>query len=121
MTNDKPSIRLRVMFGGKAMLGPGKADLLEQIRQTGSISAAGKRMGMSYKRAWMLVETLNTIFKEPLVESSRGGSSGGGTRLTQTGEIVVKQYRKLEAKASVAGRQEIANLQELLLDISSRK
>lgn len=121
MTYEKSSIRLRVMFGGKAMLGPGKADLLEQIRQTGSISAAGKRMGMSYKRAWMLVETLNTIFKEPLVESSRGGSSGGGTILTPTGRYVLKQYRKLETKAGAAGRREIANLQELLMDISSRK
>ena len=72
-----PRLRLRVVFGDGAMIGPGKADLLERIRETGSISAAGRAMGMSYKRAWMLVETLNALFRDPLVESIRGGVQGG--------------------------------------------
>ena len=99
------------------MLGPGKADLLELIGTTGSISAAGKAMGMSYKRAWMLVETLNGIFREPLVASSRGGPSGGGARLTETGEKVLEQYRKLEARTAKAGKAEIEAIGKMLRDI----
>ena len=70
------------------MLGPGKADLLELIAETGSIAAAGRRLGMSYKRAWSLVETLNAMFRDPLVESSRGGATFGGARLTENGRII---------------------------------
>jgi molybdate transport system regulatory protein len=119
--HEKPSIRLRVVFGGNAMLGPGKADLLELIGKTGSISAAGRAMGMSYKRAWMLVETLNGIFREPLVESSRGGASGGGARLTATGAEVLAQFRRLEAQTETAGKNEIEAIRRLLRDISGRK
>ena len=72
-----PRLRLRLVYPGGAMLGPGKADLLEGIRETGSIAAAGRRMGMSYKRAWSLVETMNAMFAAPLVETSRGGAAGG--------------------------------------------
>lgn len=114
-------IRLRVVFGGNAMLGPGKADLLEHIGKTGSISAAGKAMGMSYKRAWTLVETLNGIFREPLVASSRGGTSGGGARLTETGERVLAQYRLLEARVEEAGAAEIQSIRQLLRDIPDGK
>ncbi len=114
-------IRLRVVFGGNAMLGPGKADLLEHIGKTGSISAAGKAMGMSYKRAWTLVETLNGIFREPLVASSRGGTRGGGARLTETGERVLAQYRLLEARVEEAGAAEIQSIRQLLRDIPDGK
>lgn len=107
-------VRLRLVFEPDAALGPGKADLLEGIAATGSIAAAGRRMGMSYKRAWMLVEQLNAMFAEPLVESSRGGASGGGARLTEGGEAVLDLYRAMEAKARDAGAQEIAGLRALL-------
>lgn len=107
-------VRLRLVFEPDAALGPGKADLLEGIAATGSIAAAGRRMGMSYKRAWMLVEQLNAMFAEPLVESSRGGASGGGARLTEGGEAVLDLYRAMEAKARAAGSQEIAGLRALL-------
>lgn len=116
-----PSIRLRVLFGGNAMLGPGKAELLETIGEAGSISAAGRKMGMSYKRAWMLVETLNGIFHEPLVEASRGGASGGGARLTATGQTVLRLYRLLESHAATAGKREVAALQSMLRDIPGKK
>ena len=76
-----PSLRLRIVFGDVVMLGPGKAELLERIQQTGSIAAAGRSMAMSYKRAWMLVETMNAAFCEPLVASSRGGAERGGARI----------------------------------------
>jgi len=107
-------VRLRLVFEPDAALGPGKADLLEGIAATGSIAAAGRRMGMSYKRAWMLVEQLNAMFAAPLVESSRGGASGGGARLTEGGEAVLDLYRTMEAKAREAGAQEIAGLRALL-------
>ena len=107
-------VRLRLVFEPDAAFGPGKADLLEGIAATGSIAAAGRRMGMSYKRAWMLVEQLNAMFAEPLVESSRGGASGGGARLTEGGEAVLDLYRAMEAKARDAGAQEIAGLRALL-------
>lgn len=109
-----PRLRLRLVFGEGAMLGPGKAELLELIAETGSISQAGRRMGMSYKRAWMLVETLNSIFAGPLVESSRGGASGGGATLTPAGHAVLRHYRDLEAHAARAGNEEIEAIRAML-------
>jgi molybdate transport system regulatory protein len=108
-----PRLRLRVVFTPGGMLGPGKADLLALIDETGSISGAGRRMGMSYKRAWTLVETLNTLFSGPLVESSRGGDGGGGARLTETGHTVLGHYRALERRAAEAGAEDIAALEAL--------
>ncbi len=96
------------------MLGPGKADLLEAIARTGSIAAAGRAMGMSYKRAWSLVEEMNAAFRAPLVESARGGPKGGGARLTETGLAVAQHFRRLEARAAEAGAAEVAALQALI-------
>ncbi|WP_026758303.1 winged helix-turn-helix domain-containing protein [Sediminimonas qiaohouensis] len=110
---EAPRLRLRVVFGPGAMLGPGKADLLALIDETGSISAAGRRMRMSYKRAWTLVETLNTLFAAPLVSSSRGGEGGGGARLTDMGREVLARYRALERHAAEAGAPEIDALEAL--------
>jgi molybdate transport system regulatory protein len=93
---DGPRARVRVHLGPELMLGPGKAELLEGIAATGSIAEAGRRMGMSYQRAWSLVQTLNAGFAEPLVERQRGGSGGGGARLTATGERVLDLYRAIE-------------------------
>lgn len=87
--------QLRLVHGADIAIGPGKADLLEHIRDTGSISAAGRAMGMSYKRAWLLVSTMNRCFTEPLVAVSRGGSDHGGAALTQNGERVLAAYRRL--------------------------
>jgi len=111
-----PRLSLRIDFGAGAMLGPGKADLLEGIRQTGSIAAAGRRMAMSYKRAWMLVEEMNRAFREPVVESTRGGSRGGGARLTAAGEAVLANYRKLEDILAEAGAARIGVLRSMLRD-----
>lgn len=93
---ERPAARLRIVLGPAIAIGPGKADLLEGIRDTGSIAAAGRRMGMSYKRAWLLVETMNACFDQPLVEAAKGGRSGGGARLTQLGEKVLSRYRRME-------------------------
>jgi len=111
-----PALRLRIVFGGGAMLGPGKADLLEGIGETGSIAAAARGMNMSYKRAWMLVETMNAAFRAPVVQSSRGGSTGGGASLTQTGAAVLAEYRKLQDITAEAGADRIAALQAMLKD-----
>lgn len=91
--------RLRVLLGAAIAIGPGKADLLDAIAASGSISAAAKRMGMSYRRAWLLVDTMNGCFRGPLVAAARGGSGGGGARLTPLGENVLARYRDMESKA----------------------
>ena len=86
---DLPDLRLRILLGERVMVGPGKAELLDRIRDCGSISAAGRAMGMSYKRAWSLVDEMNGGFAEPLVVSARGGPGGGGASLTATGVAVL--------------------------------
>lgn len=113
-----PRLSIRIVFGDEAMLGPGKADLLEHIRETGSIAAAGRKMSMSYKRAWMLVEELNAAFRDSLVDSTRGGAKGGGARLTEAGETVLSNYRKLEDIMAEAGAARIGLLRSMLRDIS---
>lgn len=112
--SEAPKLRLRIQFGKDAMIGPGKADLLARIAETGSIAAAGRMMGMSYKRAWMLVETMNAIFAAPVVISTRGGSAGGGALLTETGEAVLARYRLIEARAAEACQPDIAALLALV-------
>ncbi len=88
--------QLRLIYGDDIAIGPGKADLLELIRDTGSIAAAGRAMGMSYKRAWLLVSTMNRCFAEALVEVTRGGRGHGGAGLTASGERVLAAYRELQ-------------------------
>ncbi|WCR05425.1 winged helix-turn-helix domain-containing protein [Paracoccus saliphilus] len=107
-------LKLRLEFGAPLTLGPGKARLLELIDDLGSISAAGREMGMSYKRAWSLIEEMNAAFARPVVESSRGGPGGGGARLTDTGQEVLVRFRKLEAVLLSEGAAEIAALQRLI-------
>jgi molybdate transport system regulatory protein len=113
-TRPEPRFRLRVVFGPDEMMGPGKAELLERIAATGSISAAGRAMGMSYKRAWQLVETMNAMFTDPLVHSTRGGAAGGGAVLTEAGQAVLEEYRGLEEAARGAGAAHIARLRAML-------
>ena len=109
MTDDGPParLRIRVVFDGFGMIGPGKADLLEGIDRCGSIAAAGREMGMSYKRAWELIGTLNAMFRAPLVARTRGGAGGGGAVLTDTGREVLALYRGIEADATAASAPHI--------------
>jgi len=93
---------LRILFDGDERLGPGKIRLLELIDAEGSISAAGRAMDMSYRRAWLLVESLNRGFREPAVEARPGGRHGGGTALTPFGRELVRRYRAMEAAAADA-------------------
>jgi molybdate transport system regulatory protein len=113
----RPVLRIRIVFGEREMIGPGKAELLERIARSGSIAAAGREMGMSYKRAWELVGTLNGMFREPLVESTRGGPGGGGAVLTQAGHEIVALYRAFEHEAAAAGAAHLGALQARLIDV----
>ncbi|MHB8496304.1 MAG: winged helix-turn-helix domain-containing protein [Casimicrobiaceae bacterium] len=106
--------RLRIISGDDIALGPGKVDLLEAIGATGSISAAAKALGMSYRRAWLLVDTMNRCFAQPVVAAEAGGARGGGARLTALGAEVVRRYRSVEAKAAKAGATDLAALVALL-------
>lgn len=110
MTRPASRIKLRLQYDTPLVLGPGKAQLLELIDQLGSISAAGREMGMSYKRAWSLVEEMNAAFAQPVVDSSRGGAGGGGAVLTGTGREVLAHFRKLEHLLETDGAAEIAAL-----------
>jgi molybdate transport system regulatory protein len=93
---------LRIDFPPDDRLGRGKIMLLELIRETGSISAAGRAMDMSYRRAWLLVDALNRLFKEPSVESQRGGRQGGGAVVTAFGETLIARFRAMEVKTRAA-------------------
>ncbi|MDO9637895.1 MAG: LysR family transcriptional regulator [Pseudotabrizicola sp.] len=116
-----PRLRIRIVFGEAEMMGPGKADLLEGIDRTGSIAAAGREMGMSYKRAWELIGTLNAMFHTPVVSSTRGGPGGGGAVLTNTGRQVLQLYRGFEADSAKAGAAQLAAFTALLRDIPDGK
>jgi molybdate transport system regulatory protein len=92
-------VRPRLYRGGDIAIGPGKAELLEAIRLEGSIAAAAESMGMSYMRAWMLIRTMNSCFKAPLVQTKRGGAERGTAVLTETGRSVLALYRRVEMQS----------------------
>jgi molybdate transport system regulatory protein len=114
--NKTSGARLRIVLEPNIAIGPGKADILAGIQETGSIAAAGRRMGMSYKRAWLLVESMNACFKTPLVETNRGGRARGGARLTADGERVLACYRRMEALTDEAIAGEMDVLRTMLAD-----
>lgn len=102
------SIRIDLAPGFR--IGPGKVRLLEAIAEHGSISAAGRALGMSYRRAWTLVEAMNTGFDRPVVEAQTGGKAGGGARLSALGAEVVARYRAVERAAEAAALPHLAGL-----------
>lgn len=106
--------RLRVVIEPDVAIGPGKADLLEAIRDTGSISAAGRKLGMSYRRAWLLVDELNQHLAAPVVAAVTGGAKGGGAALTHTGEEVLTRYRAMEAACRTAIAADVQALRNLI-------
>ena len=107
-------LSIRIDLAGGARIGPGKIALLEEIARSGSISAAGRAMKMSYRRAWELVEDLNRNLGEPVVETVAGGLRGGGTRLTPGGERLVQQYRAIEQAATTTAQDYLAALGSLV-------
>jgi molybdate transport system regulatory protein len=108
------NLKLRVLHNDEVAFGPGKADLLAAIADTGSISGAARRMKMSYRRAWLLVDVMNRCFRAPLVLSAAGGSHGGGAQLTETGRAVLAQFRLMEAAAQQAAQAHLDGLNGLL-------
>jgi molybdate transport system regulatory protein len=114
MTTASIRFRLRITRGKDIAVGPGKADLLEAIAAAGSITAAARRLGMSYRRAWLLVDTMNRCFSGPVVAAETGGKRGGGTRLTALGADVLRRYRRAEKLAASAAATELHQLRKLL-------
>jgi molybdate transport system regulatory protein len=99
MKHVKARPRIRVQLGSAFAIGPGKADLLQAIAEAGSISAAARRMDMSYRRAWLLIDTMNRCFRELVVDTATGGKGGGGAQITPFGRTVLSSYRTMEARA----------------------
>ena len=109
-----PAPRLRILLGREIAIGPGKAELLRLIEEMGSISAAAREMGMSYRRAWTLVETMNGAFREPVVAAAIGGRGGGGAQVTDFGREALNRYRAMEEKAVSSVTAEMDAFSELL-------
>jgi molybdate transport system regulatory protein len=107
-------LTLRIDFGMAGSVGPGKIRLLELVRETGSISAAGRAMDMSYRRAWLLIDALNKSFRDPVVTTKLGGKSGGGAALTIFGEQLIGHYRDMELVAHAALRPHLTALEASL-------
>ncbi len=106
--------RLRVVLGNQIALGPGKAELLELLIQTGSLAEAARRLDMSYMRAWTLVKTMNGSFRQPVAVAERGGRKGGGMKVTATGLRALALYKEMDAAAIVSTKSAWRNLRKLL-------
>jgi molybdate transport system regulatory protein len=112
----KPDLKpqIRILFRKAIAMGPGKADLLRAIDETGSISAAARQMEMSYRRAWLLVDTMNQAFKSPVVVTLTGGKAGGGAAVTEFGREVLQRYSALEEKASASVARELRSFSDMM-------
>lgn len=110
----RTEFRLRIRSDEDIAVGPGKIDLLEAIDATGSITAAARSLGMSYRRAWLLVDTMNRCFRSPLVAAEAGGKRGGGASLTRLGREVIERYRRIERNAARAAAADIRALRRKL-------
>ena len=115
-TINKKEVSLRINLGTKPIFGHGKAKLLEAIDKYGSISAAARNINMSYRRAWLLTDSMNKNFILPLIESSLGGKGGGGAKLTKEGKKVLKLFREMELKAQNSLVKEKLNFSKLISD-----
>jgi molybdate transport system regulatory protein len=109
-----PKPQIRILFRKAIAMGPGKASLLEAIERTGSISAAARDLEMSYRRAWLLVDTMNQCFRQPLVSTETGGQKGGGAHVTEFGHEVLRRYLDMEAKAAASVDAEMAQFVKLM-------
>ena len=107
-------VRIRILFGSAFAIGPGKADLLQAIEHSGSISAAARSMSMSYRRAWLLVDTMNQCFREPVVDTATGGKGGGGAQITAFGKQVLRAYRTMESGAAASIAKTMPDVSRLL-------
>jgi molybdate transport system regulatory protein len=101
-------VRLRIHFGSKLAIGPGRIELLERVRRTGSLAQAARGMQMSYRRAWLLMRSLNDSLRKPASVPARGGRSGGGATVTPTGLALILSYRRMEARSVREARRRFA-------------
>ncbi|QJR13603.1 winged helix-turn-helix domain-containing protein [Usitatibacter palustris] len=108
--------KLRIMFGPEIAMGPGKSDLLETIAATGSISESARKLGMSYRRTWLLVDTMNRCFREPVVASATGGTGGGGAQVTPFGLQVIARFRSMQKRIDRVLTPELEAFSDLLAD-----
>lgn len=109
----KDRLSIRIDLGSGVRIGPGKVAVLEEIDRSGSISAAGRALAMSYRRTWLLIEEMNLGLGKPVVDTSAGGSGGGGASLTKLGRAVIRQYRAIEAESATAARKHLAALNRI--------
>ncbi len=113
----KRKLRIRILFGPEIAVGPGKVALLKAIGKTGSISAAARELGMSYRRAWLLCDTMNRCFRSPVIEANPGGLGGGGAKVTALGDEVLARYDAMEHTAIESVSEQISNFSTLLSDV----
>jgi molybdate transport system regulatory protein len=114
-TPQSATIRIRIGVGENIAIGQGKADVLEAIDRTGSISAAARELAMSYRKAWMLVDEMNQCFRSPVVLAAKGGLRGGGAQVTPLGREALARFRHIQARASAAIEQDVRDFRKLLL------
>jgi len=115
-----PVVRFRIDFAKNSKLGPGKIDLLEAIRDSGSLSQAARNLGMSYRRAWLLVNSLKESFREPVTVSSTGGKGGGGVLVTEFGKSLIKSYRELERDIAALALRRLHAIMPAVVRYSAR-
>ena len=106
--------QLRISFKNSIAMGPGKVCLLSAIEETGSISGSARKLGMSYRRAWVLVATMNQSFREPVVKTLTGGSRGGGAEVTEFGKEIIRRYLRMAKKAKESVREDMEAFATLL-------
>ncbi|MCY6410996.1 LysR family transcriptional regulator [Acinetobacter sp. VNH17] len=114
MSKPRLKLHVRILSEEQIAFGPGKAELLEAIQRTGSISQAAKSMNMSYRRAWQLVDTMNQCFQSALVETQTGGTHGGGAVVTEFGQVILKKFRAMEQQAAQALEHDFQELSSYL-------
>ncbi len=110
----KARLRLRVQYGSGFAIGSGKADILQAVAETGSISAGARSLTMSYRRAWLLIDAMNQCFREPVVDTATGGKGGGGAQITPFGRLVLKGFRVMESRALASISKEMPAFSKLL-------
>lgn len=113
----RATLRLRIVFSADRQIGPGKADLLDAIARSGSISSAARDLGMSYRRAWMLADEIGRLFKTPILTTAAGGAHGGGAQLTEFGQALLAAYRRIEDRAAAAACAELAAFEQDFHDV----
>jgi len=104
---------IRIRFEPRGQFGPGKAELLEKLRDTGSIRSAAAAMKMSYRRAWLLLAEMEEMFGAPVIATATGGAKGGGAKLTELGKTLIRRYRNIEKRAATAAASDLQALAKL--------